>query len=181
MNDLDKLYDEAVALYNSGDELAAIKSLKQLAMLGHTPSMCDMGRLCESTLRDGTASYSLAAFYYKEAAKRGDVDAQYNIGRLYYDGAEGVRRNFDKAFKWLTLAATQGDLEAQVFLADIYQKGSDYSNAIKWYTLAAESISDETVLGAIQKEIKETKEAIQKTERERTKTSTNTNMEAPIL
>ncbi len=50
--------------------------------------------------------------YYSYYANRGDVDAQYNLGLAYYDGA-GVPRNLDKAKKAFTKAANQGHVEAK--------------------------------------------------------------------
>ena len=111
MTDLDKLYDDAVAIYNAGDESAAIDSFIQLAKQGHTPSMVNLGHICENTMDDDRVQWlKQAVRWYKEAAKRGDADAQYNIGRLYYDG-KGVRKDDKKACKWFLASAEHGGIE----------------------------------------------------------------------
>ena len=52
--------------------------------------------------------YTTALWQSLEAARQGEVDAQYLAGFLYMRG-EGTRRDFVRAYKWFTLAARQGD------------------------------------------------------------------------
>ena len=52
--------------------------------------------------------YATALIESLEAARRGEVDAQYLAGFLYMRG-EGTRRDFVRAYRWFTLAARQGD------------------------------------------------------------------------
>jgi TPR repeat protein len=56
-----------------------------------------------------------AADWYRKAAQQGFVDAQTNLGMMYYHG-QGVSRNHDEAAKWFRLAADQGDSEAAGYL-----------------------------------------------------------------
>ncbi|MCY4141250.1 MAG: tetratricopeptide repeat protein [Rhodobacteraceae bacterium] len=49
--------------------------------------------------------------WYHKAAEKGDVDAKYHLGLIYFDG-NGVPENYVQAFCWLELAALQGDVEA---------------------------------------------------------------------
>lgn len=73
-------------------------------------------------------------------AKKGDADAQYNLG-AYYAG-NGVVQDYKQALKWYTAAAEQGHAMAQGDLAYMYDVGNgvvqDYRQALKWYTKAAE-------------------------------------------
>ncbi|MBP1573101.1 MAG: sel1 repeat family protein, partial [Oscillospiraceae bacterium] len=46
------------------------------------------------------------------AAEQGDMEAQYNLGHMYYDG-EGTEMNYEKALYWWEKAAEQGDADAQ--------------------------------------------------------------------
>ena len=85
--------------------------------------------------------YATALREWAPLAKRGDADAQYNLGQMYRKG-EGVPQDYKTAAKWYTLAAKQGDASAQGNLGLMYRKGAgvpqDYKTAVKWYTLAAE-------------------------------------------
>jgi hypothetical protein len=48
---------------------------------------------------------------FKKAAEQGHVDAQNNLGALYFTG-EGVDRDEQKAIEWFEKAAAQGNEEA---------------------------------------------------------------------
>ena len=77
------------------------------------------------------------------AANQGCLEAQYNLGCIYWDGTNGVEKNIEETFKWFKLAADHGYSQAQIFsLACIYlygtngvQKGSEES--LKWFKKAA--------------------------------------------
>ncbi len=55
--------------------------------------------------RDRTGALS----WLKKAAGHGLVDSQYNIGRLYENGDDGIARNLPEAYKWYLVAARAGD------------------------------------------------------------------------
>lgn len=78
---------------------------------------------------------------YLAKAQDGDVDAQYNLGIIYYHG-EGVARNHDEALKWFQLAAQQGDADAQVNLGYMYGRGEgtakDHRASMVWFQKAAD-------------------------------------------
>ncbi|MDE5560699.1 MAG: sel1 repeat family protein [Bacteroidaceae bacterium] len=79
---------------------------------------------------------------YKEAAERGEADAQYHLGFSYYLGTNLVNQNYDEAVKWLQRAAEQGHIAAMGVLGCCYEDGfgvnQDYSEAVKYYQKAAE-------------------------------------------
>jgi TPR repeat protein len=50
--------------------------------------------------------------WYDRAAKKGAVDAQINLGRLYYEG-KGTKRDRIMAFVWFKLAASQNSNNSQ--------------------------------------------------------------------
>ena len=60
--------------------------------------------------------------HWRATAKRGDADAQFNLGRMYADG-EGVERDMNESIKWYRLAATNGHPEAQFNLGVIFTPG----------------------------------------------------------
>jgi uncharacterized protein len=74
-------------------------------------------------------------------ADHGDAVAQFQLGRIYYNGL-GVPQDFVEAMKWFRLAADQGHAEAQNNLGLRYLNGKgvpqDYSEAMKWFRLAAD-------------------------------------------
>jgi uncharacterized protein len=77
-------------------------------------------------------------------AEQGDAEAQFSLGRIYYNG-EGVSRDDAEAVKWYRKAAEQGHTEAQLNLVEIYSYGEgvqqDFAEATNWYRKAAESAS----------------------------------------
>lgn len=72
-----------------------------------------------------------------KAAEGGDVEAQFNLGKMYRDG-QGVEQSNEEAAKWFRKAAEQGDLEAQVELAKRYFVLDNLEEAEKWFVKAAE-------------------------------------------
>ena len=42
-----------------------------------------------------------AVVLYKMAAKQGDVLAQYNLAMIYKEGKGEIKKDMEKAFKWL--------------------------------------------------------------------------------
>jgi TPR repeat protein len=62
-------------------------------------------------------------FHYA-ASFFGDADAQYNLGRLYLDGALG-RKDSRQAARWLNLAAEKGHTPSQAVLGQMLFNGKD--------------------------------------------------------
>ena len=76
-----------------------------------------------------------------QAAERGDAQAQFNLGMMYYKG-RGVSQDDAEAFKWYRQAAERGVAEAQFNLGVMYDKGrgvsQDDAEAVRWYRQAAD-------------------------------------------
>ena len=88
-----------------------------------------------------TASASCKGFKECSAmAKRGDAEAQFNLGNMYYKG-QGVLQDYKQAVKWYRLAADQGNAAAQFNLGVSYYKGQgvpkNYINAHMWINISA--------------------------------------------
>lgn len=62
--------------------------------------------------------------YYEKAADKGNVNAQYYIGKLYYKG-KGIEKDDKKAFEYLKKAAEQGHVDAQYYLGKCYYDGKE--------------------------------------------------------
>ena len=77
----------------------------------------------------------------KQDAESGDVEAQFNLGAMYYHG-RGVQQDFAEAVKWYRLAADQGLADAQHNLGERYRYGNgvpqDDAEAMKLFFLAAD-------------------------------------------
>ncbi len=61
----------------------------------------------------GPRDRSEALTWLLRAAERGLVDSQYNVGRLYETGDEGITPDQTQALKWYLVAARAGDGDAQ--------------------------------------------------------------------
>ena len=85
-----------------------------------------------------------AAEWYRKAAEQGHARAQYNLGKLYYEG-EGVPKDRVEGSKWVLMAAEQGLADAQFRIGyDIMRfkpvigiPSAEYKPE-KWYALAAD-------------------------------------------
>ena len=96
--------------------------------------------------RDGVVAYQQNKYQqaldaWKPLAESGHVLAQTLIGSMYAYG-EGVERNDESAFKWLSLAAESDSAQAQYNLAILYENGfgttKDNQQAKKWFKAAAD-------------------------------------------
>ncbi len=59
---------------------------------------------------------------YRSFARRGNVNAQHFIGRVYLEGTAGVESDLLEAFVWLTLAHANGHADAKARLNLVMQK-----------------------------------------------------------
>jgi len=98
--------------------------------------------------RRGEQSYEKALNLYLKAARRGDAEAQYISGGMYFEGL-GTRKNFPAAFKLLHQAALNGKSSStsQQIIGQAFLLGSgvpkNYKEALKWYALSAENGNSE--------------------------------------
>jgi len=86
-----------------------------------------------------TPAPELAA--WRQAAERGEVDAQTQLASAYYLG-QGVAPDYHEALTWYRKAAEQGDRKAQTVLGLMHEGGEgvpkDAREAARWFRLAAE-------------------------------------------
>lgn len=81
--------------------------------------------------------YKKAEYWFKLSADQGNVLAQYNLARMYFNG-EGVPQDKEKGMFYLKQAAEQGDKNAQFSMGLFYHKMNRYDEAFHWYSLADE-------------------------------------------
>jgi TPR repeat protein len=55
----------------------------------------------------------------------GNADAQYNLARIYLDGADGIPKDTRQAVRWLALAAEKNHLQAEALLGHLLFNGFD--------------------------------------------------------
>ena len=76
----------------------------------------------------------------------GDPEAQYQVGRMYLDGA-GTPKDAVQASRWLRLAADMGQRNAQALLGSMLFKGKDVSRhaamGLFWLTVAKDAVAKE--------------------------------------
>lgn len=79
--------------------------------------------------------------FYNEAANRGQVDACFALGCLYYTGFESedtvIQQDINRSMEWLRLAANNNHSNAQCLLGDCYYLQGDAETAFSWYNKSA--------------------------------------------
>jgi TPR repeat protein len=77
-----------------------------------------------------------------------DSNAQYNLARLYMDGAAGLAKDSRQAARWLNLAAEKGHVESQALLGHLLFAGEGVprqrARGLMWLTLAREGANGKT-------------------------------------
>lgn len=84
----------------------------------------------------------MALIWYRKAADAGYDVSQNALGCIYYNGEDGVTRNYALAYKYFIAAAQQGNEHAQFNTGLCYEFGNGVSQnmteARKWYKKAAD-------------------------------------------
>ncbi|HMO13868.1 MAG TPA: caspase family protein [Pirellulaceae bacterium] len=79
------------------------------------------------------------------AASRGSMEANYYLGRRYFEG-EGVTQDYETALGYFKAAAEVGDADSQNYVGLCYHEGhgvtQNYAEALKWYRRAADNDND---------------------------------------
>lgn len=86
-------------------------------------------------------NYAAALAPMREAAERGNADAQYHLGEMYFSG-DGVARDEEAAARWYRRAAEQDHTKAQFFMGTLHRYGwgvqQDCWEAQRWWQRAAD-------------------------------------------
>jgi TPR repeat protein len=105
--------------------------------MANLPTWTILGGGYQSYLK---GDYNAAYNEWLPLAELGDVEAQFNLGVMYDEGA-GVEKNLTTAASWYRKAAGQGFMDAQTNLGIMYFHGQgvprDYREAMKWFQQAA--------------------------------------------
>lgn len=82
--------------------------------------------------------YTTALKAFAPAAKQGDAEAQFYLGKMYLMG-QGVATNRDEAIKLFKASADQGNADSQFFLGTIYLlPHKDIPQGLMWMRLSAD-------------------------------------------
>lgn len=87
------------------------------------------------TSADRKAAIERKVKIIREAAERGDREAQYNFGILYWDG-NYIEKNRVKSIEWYQKSADQGYIPAQCNLGVIYYAEKNFPKAIELFRKA---------------------------------------------
>ena len=94
---------------------------------------------CSTKASSVPKDYVKAFKWFRLAAQKGDVSAEYSLGLMYYKGW-GIPKDDALAYKWFRLAAQKGITRAQYNLGVIYASRGvpkNYVEGYKWLSLAA--------------------------------------------
>lgn len=115
------------------DELRRIESLTELANKDPRAAY-DLG--LRYFRGDGVRQDSyLALKWMRDAAERGDLQAQVAVGRFYLMGLEEMGSDPAEAEKWLSIAAGRGNKEAKKLLAEASEAKKNEIAYRRWVDL----------------------------------------------
>lgn len=124
------------------NEDSPLEVVQAAAEAGNADAQVELGLRHAMGEGDGEQSYAEAVRWFREAAERNRVVAQYNLGVLYERGL-GVEANPPEAVRWYRLAAAQGHPGAQYNLGVAFAEGrgveQDYAAAAVLFRDAADA------------------------------------------
>lgn len=133
------------AMYYSGEKIPknyekALKWHKKAAEQEQVFPSTLKCNYCIGSIYYERKDYKKAIKWFKRSAEGGDILAQHQLGKMYYEGL-GVELNLNISAMWYQKAAESGYGLAQYCLGLMYFKGEgviqDYVEAYKWANLAA--------------------------------------------
>jgi len=77
----------------------------------------------------------------KKGAKAGYSQSNFVLGVMYYNGTDGIEKDFNQAFRYFKIAAEKGQLDSQYILGGMYINAEgtpvNFEQGVKWYRIAA--------------------------------------------
>jgi uncharacterized protein len=131
----DELFDRANEAWDAGKRRQAFRLFSQAAAKGHASAHNSLGYFYYHGIAVGKDS-DKALFWYRKAARRGDVSAYKNLA-LMYQGAGNINR----AKFWFAKALARRDGDAALELAKLWLRGPrpNVDRASKYLKIAARS------------------------------------------
>jgi TPR repeat protein len=129
----------------SKDIPRAIELFNKAGELGHEMSYYNLGQIYRNGQGGVDVDLKKAKHYYEKSAKLGSVNARYMLGTI-----EGKARNFERAFRHLTISAKAGHKESLDILKAGFKEGrvrkDEFVAALRAYhTSDTEMASDNRV------------------------------------
>lgn len=121
----------------AGASPVVLDAYSRAAQSQSSPALVNLGYLHE-TGRGVPKDISKAMSYYRQAAELGNPVALYNLGRSYYTGTNGLPLDWSAARRYLDHASGEGLVAAQHLLGQLNLDQNQASNAVVWFTRAAE-------------------------------------------
>jgi len=120
-----------------------MRHLKHILMIALFMLSAEANEFAEAVTFYNKGNYVQALNSFYVLAKKGDVDAQYNVALIYAQG-KGVKSDISQAIEWYESAAKLGNGAAAYNLAQLYYDREEenprgYGNIIKWYEVAAKN------------------------------------------
>ena len=131
-----------LAQLSASQPQAFSRTLRRLALDAATADGVSLANLSEGLSEEVLEKPDQGVGAYLQAAKEGDVVAQWQLAELYAKGKEGVRKNLKQALTWYEQSAQAGFPAAQAALAVLLATGQgderDSRRAVYWWQKAAE-------------------------------------------
>ena len=103
---LAKLYENGIGVEK--DLPGAMKLLERSAKGGNRIAMHDLGHYFATGAASSEPEIEKAVTWFQQAAERGVLDSQFNLGVLYQEGS-GVAKSLVDSYVWYAIAGAQGD------------------------------------------------------------------------
>lgn len=120
---------------------AGLLLLLALIPAAHAWKVSDETQALPATTAYEAGDYAKAATFFKMLADKGNVLAQFYLGKMHFKG-QHVHQSDSEGLQWYLLAAEQGYAAAQYELGNIYSQGRiaprDIPKALRWYRAAAQ-------------------------------------------
>ena len=100
---VDKIYQEAKALYEKKNYAAAVPKLRIAAEKGKKGAIYRLAR-CYDKGYGVEENNQQAVRLYQQAANKGHAKSQYQLGKAYMNGKKGLPKDNQKAKAWLSKA-----------------------------------------------------------------------------
>ena len=132
-------YGNADGVEKSTEE--AMRYFKLAADKGHQPAQVNLGMLLLGD-KSNTNNAALAVTYFTRAAEGGDSDAQWCLGRTYYEARVGRNPDFARATSWFRKSADAGNAFGLFHMGIVYEYGlavnQGFHKAGEYYSRAAD-------------------------------------------
>ena len=120
------------------DDVLALKFLQSAAehKSGDPAAPLLAAEICADA-KSPAANPRLALHYYRNAARKGSMEARYRCGKMILEG-QGTEKDTAGALEYLKAAAGEGHAEAAFLCGRIEQEAKHLSESLSWYRQAAD-------------------------------------------